>query len=310
MTRSSGSKRLFAALALGTLAAVLPVTIRNRVVGKDIVPIAWQDGGNFYIGNNPESNGTTAVIPGTRADWWGGFDDWRRIAIEDEGRGLQPSEISRYWYRRGFDFLAHDPGAATRLYVRKLQLLLGNGEASNQEQMYFERNRSAVLSRLPVNFAMILALSAFGLVWLLRVRDRRALIMHAMAATYALSVLIFFVSSRHRLPFAVFLIPGAAVRLRGAHGHVPKEGMASIVPSRDAGRRCACGLDGESAQCGSAGAITRILFARSRLQAGWQLASGLEGYERIHRARRPLRTRMGHAGKGPRRNGELKGGAT
>lgn len=211
----AGRVRRLGALALGAMLVIAPVTMRNLFVGHDFVPIAWQGGGNFYIGNNPESNGSRAVIPGTRADWWGGIDDWRRIARKAEGHDLKPSEISGYWYRRGFAFLAHDPGAAARLYLRKLRLLLGNGEVSNQAQMYFVRGRSPVLARLPVNFALVLALAAVGLVALVRSsgfswRDPR-LLPYAAAAAYAVSVLLFFVSSRHRLPVAVFLIPGAAV---------------------------------------------------------------------------------------------------
>ncbi len=208
--------RRLAAFVLGAVLAILPVTVRNGIVGHDFVPIASQGGGNFYIGNNPKSDGVTAVIPGTRADWWGGFEDWRAVATRAEGRALKPSEVSGYWYRRGVAFLIHDPRTAARLYVRKFRLLFGNGEVSNQRQMYFVREQSRVLSTLPVNFAFILAMSALGLVALVRTGRRAAwkeprLLPHMLAIVYGLSVLIFFVSSRHRLPMAILLIPGAAV---------------------------------------------------------------------------------------------------
>ena len=55
------------AYLLGGLLVIAPVTIRNAIVGRDFVPIASQGGMNFYIGNHPESDGVTAVLPGLQA---------------------------------------------------------------------------------------------------------------------------------------------------------------------------------------------------------------------------------------------------
>jgi 4-amino-4-deoxy-L-arabinose transferase-like glycosyltransferase len=74
---------------------ILPVTVRNYVVSGQFVPIAWQAGTNFYIGNSPESDGVTAVVPGTRPDWWGGFDDVKRLAEKAAGRPLKGSGFWR-----------------------------------------------------------------------------------------------------------------------------------------------------------------------------------------------------------------------
>jgi tetratricopeptide (TPR) repeat protein len=192
---------------------ILPVTLRNLFVGHDFVPIAWQGGVNFFIGNNPGSNGITAVVPGTRADWWGGFEDTRRIAEQAEGRTLKPSEISLYWYQRSFDFLANEPKAAFRLYVRKLVLLLGNAEPSNERQLQFRREHSAILQLLFVNFSLVLATAAIG-VWVsLRTangaRAARLLPLY-FTIPYAAGVLAFFVTSRFRLPVVMFVIPLSA----------------------------------------------------------------------------------------------------
>ena len=88
---------------------VLPVIVRNYVVGRDIVPIASQGGVNFYIGNNPESDGRTAIVPGTRWDWWGGYEDAIRMAETARGRPLKPSEVSNYYFERGLAFIAGSP---------------------------------------------------------------------------------------------------------------------------------------------------------------------------------------------------------
>ncbi len=83
---------------------ILPVTLANTLSG-DFVLIASQGGVNFYIGNNPESDALRAVVPGTRTDWWGGYNDAIFMAEEALGRKLKPSEVSRYWYGRGLEFL-------------------------------------------------------------------------------------------------------------------------------------------------------------------------------------------------------------
>jgi len=204
-----------AAVLLGGAALVIvPVTLRNAIVGHDAVLIASQGGVNFFIGNNPESNGTRAVVPGTRADWWGGFKDTQRIAEEDAGHALRASEVSDYWYRRGLAFLVSEPAQAARLYAKKAALLLGNAEPSNEGQLYFRRGHSNVLSAMRANFAFILALCAVGCVEMLRrrpkvVTDDRILPL-VLAATYAVGILLFFVTSRYRLPVALFLIPVSA----------------------------------------------------------------------------------------------------
>jgi tetratricopeptide (TPR) repeat protein len=211
--RDSQGKQYVAIVVACAMAIIAPVTVRNALVGHDLVFIASQGGVNFFIGNNPSADGVHAVVPGTRADWWGGYDDTRRIAQAGRERVLKPSEISAFWYRRGVAFLFHEPRAAMRLYLRKICLMLGNAEPSNERQLYFQRKHSAVLSVLVVNFAFILASATAGLV-VLRARARNdlrdGLLPLLLAVAYALGIVAFFVTSRYRLPVAMFLIPLSA----------------------------------------------------------------------------------------------------
>lgn len=219
-------------VAAPCLAVIMPVTIRNAAVGGDFVPIASQGGVNFYIGNNAESNGVLAVVPGTRADWWGGFDDTNEIAKRELGHAARPSEISDYWFRRGLSYLTTEPRDAARLYGRKLLLFLGNGEVSNNRQLYFVKERSLALSLLALNFAFLLGFGIAGILLRNRgiaekdatpsLRLDRTLPLR-VAVPYALSVIAFFVTSRYRLPVSVMLVPFAAHGLlwifdRARHG--------------------------------------------------------------------------------------------
>lgn len=239
--------RTVAALVLGLVLCIAPVTLRNLIVGHDVVPIASSAGVNFYIGNNPGSNGIRAVVPGTRADWWGGYDDTRSIAETSAGHPLKASEVSRYWMRRGFQLWRDDPGHAVGLFARKLVLAFGNPEPSNNRQVVFQRRQSRVLTALPVNLSLILGLFGAGVVSLLRHRDREraalaALASHGLPAllgvVYLVAVAAFFVTSRYRLPAVVFLIPlaglgveriVAGVRVRAWRGTVGSIAIVVVI---------------------------------------------------------------------------------
>ena len=205
------SARGWAAAAVGLLLPILPVTVSNAVRGHDLVAIATQGGVNFYIGNNPESDGRTAIVPGTRPTWQGGYDDAIAMAEKDAGRDLKPSEVDRWFLRRGLAFWSHEPLAALKLYATKLRLLLGEGERSNDKYIYAWREWSPLL-RLPIwpGWTVVLVLGALG--WCRRdgAPGARRLTL-GVTALYAVSILLFFVNARFRLPVAALLaIPAGA----------------------------------------------------------------------------------------------------
>jgi hypothetical protein len=195
-----GEALLFAA---GLVLPILPVTLHNALVGHDFVPIASQGGVNFYIGNNPVADGYTAIVPGTRATWWGGHDAAVAIAEHARGRALRASEVSRYWTAEGLAFLRADPAAALRLYVRKLYLFWWGAEISNNEHIYFLRRYSLPMQAtlwhaglyFPFGLVGPLALLGMGLAWV-RLRARVVPLV-AFVALYMISVVLFFVCARY-----------------------------------------------------------------------------------------------------------------
>ena len=191
---------------------ILPVTIRNFVVSGQFVPIAWQAGTNFYIGNSAESDGVTAIVPGTRPTWWGGYDDVRRLAEEAAGHQLKGAEIDRYWLGKGLEFWRRQPGKALGLLLRKTFIWFAGHEASNDRDLYAVKRYSFVNylffnSRfLKFPFGILLPLALAG-VWFCRSQWRRFLPLYLFAGAYSLSFIVFFVTSRYRLP----LIPIASI---------------------------------------------------------------------------------------------------
>jgi tetratricopeptide (TPR) repeat protein len=192
-------------LAAGLALPILPVAAHNVLGGGDLVLIASQGGVNFYIGNNPLSDGQTAYVPGTRPTWQGGFEDVNAQAEKAAGHPLRPSQIDRYYLGRGLRFWAEQPGTALRIYAHKLRLLLAAGERANNKNLYFWRDRSPVL-RWPLwlGWAPVLLLSVLGF-WRRDLASSRRLLLLGSVLLYALSIWLFFVNARYRLPVLAML---------------------------------------------------------------------------------------------------------
>ncbi len=222
--------------SLGVAAMIIPVTIRNYVVSREFVPIAWQGGTNFYIGNNQYSDGMTAIIPGTRKSWWGGFYDAKRIAEEAVGRELKNSEIDRYWFTQGLAFITQEPIKAGLLFLRKIYLFFGGFEISNNRDIYFY-TQLTYLKFLIINlpffqfpFGLLFPLSLVGLWYAYKTKKGISLIL-VFIIPYALSFIIFFVCARYRLGIIPFLIILASFAVQSIISIIREKEYHKIIPA-------------------------------------------------------------------------------
>ncbi len=206
---------------LGVLAMILPVTIRNYVVSKEFVLIAWQGGTNFYIGNNANSDGFTAIIPGTRKTWWGGFNDAKRIAETEMGRKLKNSEIDQFWMKQGFDFIKEQPAKAFHLFLKKAYLFFAGFEISNNRDIYFFAHLTYLkflIFNLPLfqfPFGLLFPLSLLGIYIFfsgsesnqyMNKRRINVWLILLFIISYSFSFILFFVCARFRLVIIPFCI--------------------------------------------------------------------------------------------------------
>ena len=197
---------------IGMLLPITPVFLHNLAAGEPVL-IAWQGGTNFYIGNNPESDGMTAIAPGTDGTWWGGYNDLIHIAESAEGRPLKRMEVSRYWFGQAVRFITGDPGAAMRLYAKKIYVLLGDFEVSNNQGIYFLRQYSRTLRWGTLfSFGLLFPLAVAGMMTARWTRYR--MILALFLITYSASIVLFFVTARYRMPLIPLLILFAAVALQ------------------------------------------------------------------------------------------------
>ncbi len=187
----------------GTALAILPVTLRNYLVAGDPVLIASQGGINFYIGNNPESDGMSAIMPELGDDWE--YSDCQFIAEKSLNRKLKPSEVSDFYYKKGSDFIFKQPSQSLPLLIKKLYVFWNKFEISNNQNIYFFKQYSALSRFLFIGFWLIGPLALLGIFLSVRKGPATTLIL-LFIFSYMLSVIMFFVTSRYRLPLLPFLI--------------------------------------------------------------------------------------------------------
>ncbi len=184
---------------------ILPVTSINYLAGHDLVLISSQAGMNFFIGNNQNSDGKSAHFPGVRSSWWGTYYDIKTIAENTLNQKLKPSEVSEYWFKRGLHFIWSHPKRAFRLLVAKLGYLLDYYEIANNQDIYFFSNLNGFLNwPMFISYWMLFPFAFAGA--LTNKRDRFFWLQIGFIFSYAISILLFFVCARFRLPLIPFYI--------------------------------------------------------------------------------------------------------
>ncbi len=204
---------LVRALAFGAacVIVILPVTVRNYLKGGEAVLIASNGGFNFYIGNNPQSDGLMAVLPGVRPDWWGGMQDAAAIAQANMGRALSAGEVSSFYYRAAFRFMRDQPTQAFRLMMHKLRYFWNDVEVPNPYNLYFFADKYTPIVRfLPISFGMLVPFALVGVL----LSGKRRLVgqfpLWGYGLAYMVGIVAFFVTSRFRLPIVPIVILYAA----------------------------------------------------------------------------------------------------
>lgn len=190
---------------LGVFFIIMPVTIRNYHVGKEFVLITSGGGEAFYLGNNPEADGTyippAFVRPTTKLE----HDDFRNKARELTGRNLSRKESSDFWYSQAIQFILENPGKYTKLLLRKTLLFWNFYEFPDNQNYYFQKRQSYLLGGPVIEFGMIAPLGFMGILLLLSCPGRFT-ILYLIFLTYMISNLLFFIFARFRLPAVPFLI--------------------------------------------------------------------------------------------------------
>ena len=229
------SRQRFVGLALaagiGTATMLAGVMARNLRVEGALVPVSADAGLVLYRGNNDDAVG----ISTSRLGGFGRLDSpW---AIPDVvarvearvGRSLTFAQASRQLGREAVDWIVHHPGPALALVARRAALFWGPHEIAHNRAVATDRERSPVLSRMPVSFAVAAGGALAGLAVLVagtRRRDSTAgglrwqegsletlVLIGLFVAIWSASFLPFLVTSLYRSPVIPFLLLGLAAVL-------------------------------------------------------------------------------------------------
>jgi 4-amino-4-deoxy-L-arabinose transferase-like glycosyltransferase len=194
-------------VGFGISAAILPVTLRNYVVGDDFVPITSEMGQNFFIGHfRGNESGRVTAPPFARVNPFFEEEDFLEEAKRRTGRpSMKPSEVSDFWLRESFEEIKADPEHFLRHTALKARLLFNHYEIPATLNYYFFREHVAPVLKLPApTYGALLPLALCGMFFARR--NRKAQLLSMFFLTYAASAVITYSVSRSRIPLVPTLI--------------------------------------------------------------------------------------------------------
>jgi tetratricopeptide (TPR) repeat protein len=221
-----------ASFCIGIGLIVFPVTIRNYIIGNEIVLINSSGGMNFYIGNNPDATGyfePPKIMPFTSQDHpLKQKENYKAYAENKTGRPMSYSEVSEYWYSEGMKFIRNNPKKWMGLVVKKFLLFINHYEIWNIQSYYFSKQFSWVLRMPLLTFGIVAPFALFGILLSLKYWKHHFLL-YAIILSYAVSSLIYFSVSRYRMPAIPFFIVFASYAFYWLFENVLKKNIKNLT---------------------------------------------------------------------------------
>lgn len=196
---------------LGLAMLLVPVGVRNSVVGGGFYLTTSQFGPNLFIGNNPRADGTYMSLRFGRGAPEYERQDATELAEQATGRRLTPGEVSSYWTDRALTFITGQPVAWLKLVARKIALVANATEMVDTEsqESYAEWSLPVRVTGYVSHFGVLVPLAFIGIVVTWPERSKLWVLL-AMLGAYAASVVLFYVFARYRYPLVPFLLLFAA----------------------------------------------------------------------------------------------------
>ncbi len=200
--------RKIALLLLPVVIIVTPFIAWNTAKEKTFVGITTSAGFNLYAGNHKGSSGLYSMPEGIDiARDPNGVLFLSRLT----GKPMSSAEASSYWMDKSLEWIMTNPAEAVSLFIRKLGLFWNAVEIDQLGlSIDFFRQEFDTILRFPlVGFGGIAVVGLAGLILAIRKKKLPAIILIFLVG-YVLSIVLFFVSGRLRLPVAPVLILLAA----------------------------------------------------------------------------------------------------
>lgn len=206
-----------ALLVAGCAVAVAPIAARNLAASGHLVPVTSNAGITAWHGNAPGARGVYTHAAGFRGSIATQREEATRLARKLSGdRGLDAVEADRWWGRRALAARLDDPAETLSLLGRRVLLTLGSRETGLDALPAGDLNPARPAWPGPsgavplVPFGLLAGLAAAG--WILRgFRASGGGAVWGAIAAAAATPLLFYVSSRYRLPLsALIALPAGA----------------------------------------------------------------------------------------------------
>jgi tetratricopeptide (TPR) repeat protein len=202
----------------GGVAPVAPVAVRNYRASGEVVLLSTNGGMNFYIANSRDAEELLAIRPG---------EYWTRLARSAFERGARTRvEQSRTFTRMAGEDIRADPVRFAGRLSRRLHQVISAREIPRNIDVYTHRDFSPLLTMLvwrigsfAFPFGVLAPLALLGCTATRPSRSESptqrtmANLLGWFIVLYLCSVALFFVSSRHRMPAVMAMIPLAAAGL-------------------------------------------------------------------------------------------------
>ncbi|MCK4593985.1 hypothetical protein KAU45_05745, partial [bacterium] len=207
-------------LTVGVLALVLPATIHNAAAADEFVPVTANGGINLYIGNNELATGEYVNPPliDVKSDPGG-----RRYVSGLEGRAMSYGEVSDWWASRAGEYISENPGPWLGLTLTKAFLFVHRHEIMQVANIHIILGWETP----SLFFGVLITLGLLAFIWD-RERRRRMGALWLFVLVYSLSIVVFFVTARYRLPVIPVLLPPAIWAVGELVRRIKKGGKARL----------------------------------------------------------------------------------
>jgi len=193
---------------LGFFLFIAPVALIRYSADQSWHPWPWGGGVVLAQGNQLGSNGTFNDLPEFSGEIQYQAASARALAEKESRRKLRNDDVSRHFVNKVLSNAMRYPGRFAVLVAKKLALTASSLELGQNYDWGPSRKENPFLSGLVLPFSVLFFLGWAGLFWGLR-RSRNAAPAVASALVMLLTCLLFFVTTRHRLPLAPLLAIGS-----------------------------------------------------------------------------------------------------
>jgi tetratricopeptide (TPR) repeat protein len=206
------------------LFAILPVTLRNFAISGHAVLISSNGGLTAYHGNGPNAHGLYTPTPGFSGEVGTQREEATTLARARSGLQLDDVEADSWWGRQALQTRLQDPAGSLALLARRLALTIDNHEHGLDYAPALDRNPWRPLFVVPL--ALLLGLSVSGVI-LRGFRKTGGWWTWSAILSCAMAPLLFYVSSRYRLPAAALLtLPAGCGLVDLLHKGIPRRATA------------------------------------------------------------------------------------